>query len=230
VLAACHTPAPPEEPLLSKEEFLKLIEEYDVGVTARDFDEVDIDDFVLKYEITQQLFDELNSGSSSLTFGRLLEWYVRDLPRWEREKALAPFLVRELQYVKSTEEEYLDFIDRYFEALGMDGRFYRQENNGILVYAVKQGEATRLFNFCQTSESRQLKLSRGEKDREDHYVIYIPTSQFLVGFYDDFYYSQNAKYLMYLSGFDFSYNEDDSEDDIFYERLHLIQTFTELDD
>ena len=210
-----------EEILLTKEEFVQLMEEYDVGVTIRDFEGIDIEDFIFKYRITEEYFDEfISMGPAKGALRQLIEWYIEELPSWEREKQLAPYLVRELKYVDSTEEEYKDFIDRYFSALQMDAEFLRKEADVVDVYVVEVDNKLLLFKFCQTIKSKGLPISRGEFDKNENYSIHERfTGE--TSCYENIHYSKSSKYLMYLGG---------NAECGFEEYLNQIKTFCELDD
>ena len=120
-----------EEKLLTKEEFIQLIEENDVGVTIEDFNNVDIDDFIAHYHISMETFNKFISGDFILS--GILEGYIELAPHWQKEQQLAPYLVQELKYVDSTDEEYMDFISRYFKAIGQNAEQIEMEDNGVLL-------------------------------------------------------------------------------------------------
>ena len=86
-----------EDNLLTKEEFIQLIEddaEYAAaGVTAQYFEDVDIEDFIYKYSINKEFLQEA-TPENMIWFK---ESYIRQLPSWEKDKKLAPYLVTELQ-------------------------------------------------------------------------------------------------------------------------------------
>ena len=206
-----------EEKLLTKEEFKQLIQEYDLGVTVKSFDRVNLDEFIAHYYISKEVFDKYIYGNYSLS--RTLERYIENAPLREEKKRMDPYLVRELKYIESTDNEYKEFIDKYFEALQVNAEKYKEEN-GVEIYELNiEGNGTTYFRFCQTSKSKKLELSKGEKDDEENYMIKQYSGD--MNYYLDIYYSKSGKYLMYFDG-NARYN--------FEERLYLIQTFCELED
>jgi len=210
-----------ERILLTKEEFIKLIGEKEYGVSLQDFDTVDICDFIFKYKITQEYMEELILVDSSLTLTRLLEWYIEDMPNWEKKKQMAPYLVRELKYVDSTDEEYEDFIDSYFKELQLNSGDMIIVEGDVLTYRFETSKGKWLsFNFCQTSKSKKLPISKGEKNDAENYTIRIPVDKHM-SYYRDIHYSKSGKYLMFLDG---------NSEYGFGERLNLIKTFCELED
>ena len=91
-IVACNTKVPIEtkiqdnelieEQLLTKEEFIQLIQEYDVGVTIQDFNKVNLDEFIAHYYISKEVFNKFISGNYSLS--RNLERYIENAPRRDR--------------------------------------------------------------------------------------------------------------------------------------------------
>ena len=209
-----------EEKLLTKDEFIQLIKENDVGVTIENFNGVDINDFIFKYNINKELFEEI-SEDVNFTLGYLLEMYIEDLPYWQKEQQLAPYLVQELKYVESTYEEYMDFISRYFKAIGQSAEQIRTEDNGVLVYSYEiKNSGYFLYGFCQTSKSKKLPISRGEKDKDKNYTIKLYSGD--ESYYKNIYYSKSGKYLMYYDG--------NGKIESYEEALNVIRTFCELED
>ena len=209
-----------EEKLLTKDEFIQLIKENDVGVTIESFNGVDINDFIFKYNINKELFEEI-SEDVNFTLGYLLEMYIEDLPYWQKEQQLAPYLVQELKYVESTYEEYMDFISRYFKATGQPAAQIRIEDNGVLLYGYEiEGSGYFLYGFCQTSKSKKLPISRGEKDKDKNYTIKLYSGD--ESYYKNIYYSKSGKYLMYYDG--------NGKIESYEEALNVIRTFCELED
>ena len=206
-----------EEKLLTKEEFIQLIKENDVDVTVQSFDGVDMDEFIAYYYISKEVFDEFISGGFNLR--RNLEGYIENAPLREEKKRMDPYLVRELKYIESTDNEYKEFIDKYFEALQVNAEKYKEEN-GVEIYELNiEGNGTTYFRFCRTSKSKKLELSKGEKDDEENYMIIQYSGD--MNYYLDIYYSKSGKYLMYFDG-NAGYS--------FEERLNIIRTFCELED
>ena len=206
-----------EEILLTKEEFIQLIKENNVGVTIIDFEGVSIDDFILYYRITKEVSEQFVSGE--FTLSQIVQSFKKNAPRIKQEMQRAPYLVRELVYVESTDEEYLAFIDRYFDALQLEAEFIQKHENGVLMYRVYEDRGFTNFEFCQTAKSRDLPLSKGVNDREENYKIELQAGD--MSHYLNIYYSKSGKYLMYADGrSDYSYEE----------WLNLYKTFCELDD
>ena len=228
-IVACNTKVPIEtkiqdnelieEQLLTKEEFIQLIQEYDVGVTIQDFNKVNLDEFIAHYYISKEVFNKFISGNYSLS--RNLERYIENAPRRDREALLYSYLVQELEYVNSTDEKYLDFISRYFNAIGQDANQIRTEDNGVLVYGYEiEGSGYFLYGFCQTSKSKKLPISTGEKDKDKNYTIKLYSGD--ESYYTNIYYSKSGKYLMYLDG--------NGKFESYEAALDVIRTFCEMED
>ena len=208
-----------EEKLLTKDEFIQLIKENDVGVTIENFNGVDIDEFIAHYQISTQIFNKFITGDFILS--GILEGFIELTPHWQKEQQLAPYLVQELKYVESTYEEYMDFISRYFKAIGQSAEQIRTEDNGVLVYSYEiKNSGYFLYGFCQTSKSKKLPISRGEKDKDKNYTIKLYSGD--ESYYKNIYYSKSGKYLMYYDG--------NGKIESYEEALNVIRTFCELED
>ena len=208
-----------EEKLLTKDEFIQLIKENDVGVTIENFNGVDIDEFIAHYQISTQIFNKFITGDFILS--GILEGFIELTPHWQKEQQLAPYLVQELKYVESTYEEYMDFISRYFKATGQPAAQIRIEDNGVLLYGYEiEGSGYFLYGFCQTSKSKKLPISRGEKDKDKNYTIKLYSGD--ESYYKNIYYSKSGKYLMYYDG--------NGKIESYEEALNVIRTFCELED
>ena len=208
-----------EEKLLTKDEFIQLIKENDVGVTIENFNGVDIDEFIAHYQISTQIFNKFITGDFILS--GILEGFIELTPHWQKEQQLAPYLVQELKYVESTYEEYMDFISRYFKATGQPAAQIRIEDNGVLLYGYEiEGSGYFLYGFCQTSKSKKLTISRGEKDKDKNYTIKLYSGD--ESYYKNIYYSKSGKYLMYYDG--------NGEYSSYEEALNVIRTFCEMED
>jgi len=207
-----------EKVLLTKEEFVQLLEKYDLGVTIKDFDGLDIDDFILKYEVTQEFLDEVISDNSTISW--FLGRYIEDMPEWEQQKKINPYLVRALKYADSVDEEYEEFIDRYFKALQIEAEFMYKDEDGVNIYMIRKNGERLFWGFCQTSKSEKLVLPDINLRLNETYKIELKDGTDEIHS-ADIYYSKNNKYLMYLDG------EIGSD---FDEYLNLVKTFCELED
>jgi len=206
--------------LMTKEEFIRLIEENDMGVIIEDFDGIDIDDFIFEYGITKELVDELNIDHLPRWLGN----YIKNTPQRERERQRAPFLVYELKYVDSTEQEYKAFIDKYLNVLDVSEIVHNKEKDGFDFYLVEivNQKGSIHFYFCQTSKSKVLPIAKGDKGTEENYKIEVAAGSGEY-YYTDFYYSKIGKYLMHL---EYSATVEYG----FEETLNFVRTFCELDD
>ena len=206
-----------EEILLTKDEFIRLIEEYDVGVTIKDFEGVDVEEFIAYYFITKGVFDDFISGNAGLK--QTLEDYINNTQRREEDKQKIPYLVRKLEYIDSTDEEYNQFIERYFEMLQMDAQFKGTDVSVIDVYKVAYNDEYQEidFSFCQTSKSKELPILLVNNK---NYMIDVFTGAETT-YFADIFYSKSAKYLMYLGG-NAKYDFD--------EYINIVKTFCEMDD
>jgi hypothetical protein len=215
-----------KEPNFTKEELLEYIETHETTLSPSDF--ADVDDDIIEGFITYH----------SLSIQR--EWVLSDLKRHydnylERLDndnfyvIMSPYYVRKLRNEESTEEEYHDFIQRFFKEIEIEAEFLREQNDGIRVYAYRPayGEFV-LFNFCQTNNTRKLVLHRARSpSHSHHYKIEIGGGGCSEVYSQPFYYSKNGKYLAFFegnrAGFDSLYEITESF-------INLVRIFSELDD
>jgi hypothetical protein len=102
------------EPLLTREEFLRIVAENKValGVTVSDFNDVDIDEFIEYLELTEvYLYERFIMGS-----GVFKKRYENFLLRLENRR-FAAFQSQELIIADSTDEEYETFKAMFFERI-----------------------------------------------------------------------------------------------------------------
>jgi len=211
------------EPNFTVEELYAYIENHDTTLRASDLDDVDdsiIEGFIMYYSLSTQRTQRIYDLWSA--FKR----YMEKVEGNHYDVLINPYLVRELKSVASTEEEYLDFIQRFFEELGIEAHFKDVLRNGVRVYEYRHEDDIRnqvLFNFCQTSNTRRLRIKRSETySFSNHYYIEVHAGSFMTSFGTNFYYSRSGKYLLYLDG---NYAFDTLE-----EYLNVIRIFTTLDD
>ena len=210
------------EPNFTVEEFLAYIETHETTLTASDLADIDesiIEGFILYYSLSSERTVTL------LYLKRNFDNYLLKVEENHYDVLIAPYLVREVKNVASTEEEYLDFIQRFFEEIGIEAHFLNVQRNGVRVYEYLSMDNIRmqlLFNFCQTNNTRRLRLRRSQSySYSNHYYIEVNAGG-LMTFGTTFYYSRSGKYLLYLDG---NYQFESTE-----ELLNIVRIFTTLED
>jgi len=105
------------EQLLTKNEFLQLLSEHEeiLEVSVADFDDVDVEDFIIVQGFSEKrflAFVEYMPGN----FKTYLKNYISGL----KIRNIDDYRPTEIIIADSTEEEFEDFLNRYIEALGGD--------------------------------------------------------------------------------------------------------------
>ena len=200
----------------TEESFLEYIEMHDTGLTEKDFKDagVVIEAFL---DYIDSTIETVNPQELEESFRNYLDYLERMGDGVEEDIEMAPYLVRELQYVESTDEEYQDFITRYFQAIHIDAKFYTKKEDGVVAYEAAAEQIYRLYCFCQTNKSQELRMELSHA----HYMIVLQGREAFMYEWRDIFYSKSGKYLMYLS---------DQYGYPFEERLHIIKAFCEMKD
>lgn len=219
---------------LSSEEFLQLVEEYSsfLELSASDFDDIDIDEFISYQGLTtREAFLDFYIHDDGSSLGASLWIFIESKPRRDAEaqaaEQIAPYLVRELQYVDSTNEEFREFIDKYLETIDYEIErdywdYYDTDYGPVytVILAGKEQEGAFRLSFLQTCKSKNWNISRGEKDNLDYYRIYvIDVIDGETGYWDTIFYSKCGRFLIY----DIRYSDSEGEG------FNIIKTFCEMD-
>jgi len=105
------------EQLLTKNEFLQLVSEHEkiLEVSVADFDDIDVEDFIIVQGFSEKRFLALVEYIPGH-----LKTYLKNYISWLKIRNIDDYRPTEIIIADSTEEEFEDFLDRYIEALGGD--------------------------------------------------------------------------------------------------------------
>jgi len=210
------------DPIFTINDFLEYLDTHDTSLSRSDFDYIEdnvIEGFILYYTLT------LRRIRSIPCLREEFDYYIERLSNNENDVLITPYRVRELVVAESTRSEYLDFIQRFFEEIDIDAEFTQRSFRGVRSYEYSLSRENRItFNFSQTSNIRNLKISRNDYFRTgSHYKIEISDTSFMTIVHVDIYLSRNGKYLMYLDGTGSVFSS-------FDEVLNIIRIFTTMED
>ena len=104
LLSGCSIPLEEEEiQFIKEEEFIQYIKANDVGVTPKDIEDINIDDFIKTWYLT-------NENIKDRVLSNLLNDYLENNEWQDNEKFIEPYLAYELRKVDSSDEEYEEFV------------------------------------------------------------------------------------------------------------------------
>ena len=139
------------EPNFTVEEFLAYIETHETSLKESDLVDVDdsiIEGFINYYSLSIERTWVLRDLKA--TFDDYIEKVINN----DHHILLSVYRVRELMNVDSTKEEYLDFIQKFFNAIEVEATFQKVQNDGVRTYEYSPSHGTLiLFNFCQSNNT-----------------------------------------------------------------------------
>jgi len=134
------------EPLLTKEEFLKKVSasEKILGASLKDFKDIDIDDFIKERNLTETSFSWYTTGR--IKFKPTIELYIAKL----KNRKIEAYLPQKLETANSTDEEYEKFKDEYFKSFKSMPNYICDYKFKFEDYEVKEGKETVRFMIGRT--------------------------------------------------------------------------------
>jgi len=183
-----------EEPLLTKEEFLRRVSENEeaLGVTIADFNDIDVDDFIEFRKLTETDLEAFIAGRR--IFSAVFESYVSGI---ERRRVLK-YAERELTVKDSTDEEFEEFKAVFFESIGgvTEATSSQREsvvgNEFIQWYSFQAGEATLVLIIGRTMDIEHLE-SNGWVFSGNSLHVWMP---FHIPAGNVFFISRNGKFFV----------------------------------
>ena len=188
---------------ITKEKFLEYIATQNVGITLDDLEGIDIDDFIVYSNFTEE-------SVKILYLDKALERYLRDL----KYRKLEPYMAIELTSADSTDEEFQKYKEKYFNIIGMAYEHEFVDEYGIDNYRFQIDDKKHTIGLGKTQNLGDCKIDKNNKGF--YCVEYIQDQSGLV-LSVPIYYSKNAKYFILAD----MYNEAEYE---------LISIFCEMDD
>jgi hypothetical protein len=203
------------EPLLTSEEFLELVSKYEeiLGVTVADFDDIDIEDFIEWNNLTEYVFYGFIEGG--MIFTAFFNQHVSMLVT----RAKDAYLPTELRIVDSTEEEFNQFKEQFFEIIGgEEGVRHHGTAFGLVGrYSFMEREEDEWFSIGRTMHFNQLEEYHGWIFNErDAAGVCIPIDSGML-FGTQIYISKNGKFFI-------------SFDNFWPLSIETIQAFMEIED
>lgn len=187
--------------LVTSEELLRFINDHDTGVNKEDFDEIDIDDFIVSYMFSSpaeredvrlyELRRYLNIYKKRASEGRFTQ--LRPLVRVSAD---------------STDEEYLLFIDAYFKSLGWEYRSLGITKYNLDRYVVNPEFGKRYYlEIWKTKDIHKYDM------RGVPFSLYLPGGEIFTEVAGFVYYSKDYKFFLSVEG---------EFDDYLYEAVKLF--------
>ena len=178
---------------MTKEEFIYYIENNDVGVTEKDFDGIDIDDFIARNYLNEDNILRIKLDVA-------IEDYLKEL---ESER-LSTYLAHGIVSVDSTEEEYTDFRNRFILSI-TDGQIITSGKEIDLIdwYRVsyENSDGKIMTEYMWIGQTKH--LDKFEIRNEDGiFLIQIPWDSSGFGYEAGFFYNKNQKYFYTGGKFD----------------------------
>jgi len=204
------------EPLLTKEEFLRLASENEnlLGVIVSEFEDIDLDDMIQYLKMSKSMFRSFTTGG--LIFEAIFESYVSGIER-RKIQAHRATVRRE---VDSTDEEYEEFKNRFFEKIGgttqipSDYRVFARRHDFTEEFFFQEGDRTLSFLIGRTMYFERLETLEGWEFPESNFQVFMPVDSAEFG--ATVYISKNGKYFT-----------------VFYKGIYseeTIKAFVEIDD
>ena len=180
-----------ETQLMTKEEFIKYIEENQhletVDITVGDLNGVDIDGFIEYWHFSEDIV-------RNRYLKRALESYLLEL---EREKNRV-YLAQELVSVDSTDEEYEKFKEEFFSEIGAEVKSVNKVKDALDWYRIsfKDLEGEQVEKYVFIGQTKHLKEFVTDQDkRTGVYSIFIKLKADGYGFEGALVYNKNQKYF-----------------------------------
>ena len=181
------------ERLITEDELLEYIQTHDVGLSIEDFDQINIEDFILSRHLTPL--------SVSNLWKKTLENYLIDLARNERAK----YMAQEKYSVESTNEVYECFINDFFLAINKDvvNKAVVLGFNRYDINRDSDAADTIILYIAQTKNINELNVYRNEKSTTPELLeVFIANGPDGAGVSGNFCYSKNKKYMLLANLYD----------------------------
>ena len=194
------------EQLLTVNEFLQLVAEYEkeLGVTVADFDDVDVVDFIIVQGMSERVLKSFTEERRG--------WLAQYLKNYKSAVAagdIDAYRPTELVIVESTDEEYERFLSEYLDCLGG-----RQVPSSIPQrQVVIRGDERIEFELYKTMDIEQLRAEGWEFSETGGLSFPSGTEDMRIGV--SYFLSKNGKFFIIFYG-------DLTED--------IVKTFCELED
>ncbi|MCL2253806.1 MAG: hypothetical protein FWC09_05110 [Lachnospiraceae bacterium] len=198
-----------KEEFVSKERFLEYIKTKDVGLSIKDFEVVEIEEFIAKWRLTEE---NMENTISRMVDG---EYHLYDLEQWEKTR----YMAREKFSVDSSDKEYREFINTYSQIIDMEIKISEELplGSGFISFEIEEdGKKTTLY-IDQTKnlfKHEFVELPNMYPQLLNIVVWYGSSGSSAIS---PFCYSKNKKYFMATT----YYTE---------KQLELIKKFQEIDD
>ena len=170
---------------ITKEEFIDYIENNDVGVTMEDFEGIDIDDFIKRWNISND-----NISNYNLVFA--LENHLRNL---EIER-VAAYQAREIVSVNSTDKEFNEFLDRFISAI--DGKaVWSGDLSFVSWYTMSftESDGEERTEYMWVGQTKNLSKFKTRLSDSGSYLIQIQLDSDGFGYEGGLFYNKNQKYF-----------------------------------
>lgn len=126
--------------LATGQELLEYIKDNDIGLTEKDFEGIDIDDFIKHCYITSERLGRFN-----------LKTLVKSYKDYNYHEQRAGIMAKEIISVDSTDEEYQAFVEAYLKELNKETLFIGTNNSMLLdVYTVIAEDARYRISIGKT--------------------------------------------------------------------------------
>ena len=191
------------ERLITKEELFEYIQSNDVGLTIEDFEGIDVEDFLVFWQFTPSNIGNYLCKAS-------LEMYLDDLGIKERTR----YFAKEKISVESTDEEYENFIEKFFKATNEEVVSAHYEK-ATRFYRYKTDKAKDFLYIARTKDINDMNIINDPARNPELIVVLIPIGD--AHLRGNLCYSKNNKFML-LS------------DPVYEWMYEYIKVFREIDD
>lgn len=201
LLSGCSIPLEEEEiQFIKEEEFIQYIKANDVGVTPKDIEDINIDDFIKTWYLT-------NENIKDRVLSNLLNDYLENNEWQDNEKFIEPYLAYELRKVDSSDEEYEEFVQHLTLAIEQNLWIINSTGRGSYSIILKDreyisynvGQTKDLYLSTENNETGKLKVIEGNIERDEPARLDFGYFEFAMRNHSPhFYYSRCQKYILYF--------------------------------